>query len=103
MKGIIGKLGIIVFIVFLIGLNIKQKNEVLVLEQQLSEVENNYQIFRSAAQDAYGWAVGYDSGEQIPGEFFDRYLDNNLSQEEFDQKYADAKIIVGERLRIQGK
>lgn len=88
---------------FLTGLLIKQKNEILVLNQQLEEVESNYQIFRSAAQDAYGWAVGYDSGEQIPGEFFERYLDTDLSQEEFEQKYADAKIIVGERLRIQGK
>lgn len=103
MKNLIMEIAIIVFIGFLVGLNIKQKNEILVLEQQLSEVENNYQIFRSAAQDAYGWAVGYESGEQIPGEFFERYLDKDLSQEEFEQKYADAKIIVGERLRIQGK
>lgn len=99
----IKKIILVVIISGLIGLYFNKVSEIKILEQQLSEVENNYQIFRSAAQDAYGWAVGYDSGEQIPGEFFERYLDRDLSQEEFEQKYADAKIIVGERLRIQGK
>lgn len=99
----IKKIILVVIISGLIGLYFNKVSEIKILEQQLSEVENNYQIFRSAAQDAYGWAVGYDSGEQIPGEFFERYLDTDLSQEEFEQKYADAKIIVGERLRIQGK
>lgn len=99
----IKKIILVVIISGLIGLYFNKVSEIKILEQQLSEVENNYQIFRSAAQDAYGWAVGYDSGEQIPGEFFERYLDKDLSQEEFEQKYADAKIIVGERLRIQGK
>lgn len=99
----IKKIILVVIISGLIGLYFNKISEIKILEQQLSEVEDNYQIFRSAAQDAYGWAVGYDSGEQIPGEFFERYLDKDLSQEEFEQKYADAKIIVGERLRIQGK
>lgn len=99
----IKKIILVVIVSGLIGLYFNKVSEIKILEQQLSEVESNYQIFRSAAQDAYGWAVGYDSGEQIPGEFFERYLDKDLSQEEFEQKYADAKIIVGERLRIQGK
>ena len=103
MKNIIVKIAMILFIMFLTGLLIKQKNEILVLNQQLEEVENNYQIFRSAAQDAYGWAVGYDSGEQIPGEFFERYLDKDLSQEEFERKYEEAKEIVGERLNQEGR
>lgn len=95
----IKKIILVVIISGLIGLYFNKVSEIKILEQQLSEVENNYQIFRSAAQDAYGWAVGYDSGEQIPGEFFERYLDKDLSQEEFEQKYADAKEIVGERVK----
>lgn len=100
MKNLIMEIAIIVFVGFLVGLNIKQKSEILILSQQLEEVENNYQVYRSAAQDAYGWAVGYNSGEQIPGEFFERYLDKDLSQEEFDKRYEEAKIIVGERLNV---
>lgn len=103
MKRIIIEIAIIVFIIFLIGLNIKQKSEILILGQQLEEVENNYQVYRSAAQDAYGWAVGYESGEQIPGEFFERYLEDNLTQEEFERKYEEAKEIVGERLNQEGR
>ena len=99
----IEKIILIAIICALVGLYFNKVAEIKVLNQQMEEVENQFQVYRSAAQDAYGWAVGYDSGEQIPGEFFDRYLDKDLSQEEFEQKYADAKIIVGERLRIQGK
>lgn len=97
----IEKIILIAVICALVGLYFNKVSEIKILEQQLSEVENNYQIFRSAAQDAYGWAVGYDSGEQIPGEFFDRYLDDKLTQEEFEQKYADAKQIVGERVKYR--
>lgn len=93
---------LLAIIIALTSLYFNKVSEIKILKQQLSEVENNYQIFRSAAQDAYGWAVGYDSGEQIPGEFFERYMDDNLTQEESEQKYEEAKIIVGERLRMQG-
>lgn len=93
---------LLAIIIGLTSLYFNKVSEIKILKQQLSEVENNYQIFRSAAQDAYGWAVGYDSGEQIPGEFFERYMDDNLTQEESEQKYEEAKIIVGERLRMQG-
>ena len=71
----IKKIILVVIISGLIGLYFNKVSEIKILEQQLSE----------------------------PGEFFERYLDKDLSQEEFEQKYADAKIIVGERLRIQGK
>ena len=86
----------------LVGLYFNKVAEIKLLNQQMEEVENQFQVYRSAAQDAYGWAVGYDSAEQIPGEFFERYMDDNLTQEESEQKYEEAKIIVGERLRIQG-
>lgn len=98
----IEKIILIAVICALVGLYFNKVAEIKVLNQQMEEVENQFQVYRSAAQDAYGWAVGYERGEQIPGEFFERYLDENLSQEEFDQKYEDAKIIVGERLRLQG-
>ncbi len=98
----IEKIILIAIICALVGLYFNKVAEIKVLNQQMEEVENQFQVYRSAAQDAYGFAVGYEGGEQIPGEFFERYLDENLSQEEFDQKYEDAKITVGERLRIQG-
>lgn len=98
----IEKIILIAIICALVGLYFNKVAEIKVLNQQMEEVENQFQVYRSAAQDAYGFAVGYERGEQIPGEFFERYLDENLSQEEFDQKYEDAKITVGERLRLQG-
>lgn len=97
----IEKIILIAVICVLVGLYFNKVSEIKVLNQQIEEVENSYQIFRSAAQDAYGWAIGYDSGEQIPGEFFERYLDNDLTQEEFENKYKEAKIIVGERVKYK--
>lgn len=62
----------------MLWVSVTAKQEARSLQRQLDSLENQFQIYRAAAEDAYGWAIGSDSeyGEKIPGEFFWRYSDD---------------------------
>ena len=74
-------------------------------KKELSEVCDEYQTYRAAAQDAYSFALGDECeyGEQIPNEFFIRYMQSEpLSQEESYAIYKEAQRIVAEQLKTRG-
>lgn len=74
----LGGLALFFISAFLIAEIVSNNHRIKQLENQLEFVENHFQVYRSAAEDAYGWAIGSDSeyGEKIPGEFFWRYSDD---------------------------
>lgn len=75
-----------------------------ILRGQIMAMEDSFQVYRSAAADAYGWALGSDSeyGEKIPAEFFWRYDKDVKNAEESALLYFQAGEIVKERIEKHG-
>jgi len=86
-------------LVFLVGELWLTKKEVKMQKAYIEELENHFQVYRSAAEDAYGFALGSlsEHGEKIPAEFFLRYAEDVKTEEESAALYAEARRIVGER------
>ena len=64
------------------------------LRAQVVAAEDEFQIYRSAAEDAFGWALGSDSeyGEKIPAEFFWQYDGQEKTEEEAALLYFQADL-----------
>lgn len=79
-KKIINMICIILLLIYALTLAI----EVRVQKEENQRLEQQFQIYRSAAEDAYGFAIGSESdfGEKIPLEFFLRYVNPKINTTE---------------------
>lgn len=105
MKTLIVSMAVGIITIFLVSLMVVSGlySTILQLRYEKDQLEDQFQTYRSAAQDAYSFAIGEDVayGEEIPNEFFMRYVSGNISQEESLNMYKEAKKTVNERLDIR--
>mgnify|MGYP001442362491 CR=1 FL=1 len=105
MKTLITFLSVGVIVVFTLSIAVitGMYSTILQLRYEKTQIEEEFQVYRSGAQDAYSFAIGenVEYGEKIPNEFFMRYTSENLTPEESLMLYKDAKKIVSKRLKVR--